>query len=447
MKKLINALLLFITICLFNVYCIFAEENIIIDKENDYYSTEDMDDKSGENDMTRPEETIITNCSRKYAKTINIKWKKINNTDGYCVYRATQKEGKYRKVATTIDNEFEDKVKAEFDYYYRVRVYKEYGDKKFYSQYSPAIKVSSKIKKKSNKLKVVDIQEKLYTYKEMKTDLKNLKEKYNDYFTYKVAGKTYDGRNIYIVCIGNKNADKKILVQSTIHGREYMNSAICMAQLEYYLNNWNSMYDDIYTYGDLFNKTCVYMMPMLNPDGVCISQFGVNGIKDNKLRENLLKMNGISDYKRWKANVRGVDINRNFSNSWEQTGVPGISMYSGKKADSERETRIIKRIINKYDFEFVLSYHSMGNRVYWNIGQSGKIYTDTYKLARKISKITGYSLGESSKPRGLSYNWTIFDKKIPEIIIENGYGVCPLPVSEYRIVWKRNKDLISKLIR
>ena len=447
MKKLITMFLLALSVCFINIQYIFAEENVISDKDSDYYNSEDLNNQLGDTDMTKPDSTKITKYSRKYARTINIKWKKVKNADGYCIYRATEKNGRYRRVGTTTNNTYEDKVKAEVDYFYKIRVYKEYEDKKVYSDYSSIIRVRSKIKKKVNKLKIVDIQEKLYTYKEMQKDLKLLNEKYSDHFTYKVAGRTYDGRDIYIICLGNKNADNKILVQSTIHGREYMNSAICMAQLEYYLNNWNAMYDEKFTYGDLFNRTCVYMMPMINPDGVSISQFGVNGIKDKKLRNKLKGMSGISNYERWKANARGVDINRNFSNNWKKEGVAGASMYSGKKADSERETRIIKRIINKYSFDFILSYHSMGDLVYWNIGQSGEIYTETYKLARKISKITGYPLGEKSEPEGLSYNWTILDKNIPEIIIENGYGVCPLPISEYKIVWKKNKDLISKLIR
>lgn len=446
MKKYISLLLIVISICFINIKYTFAEENVISDKGNDYYSSDDLNVQPEDSDMLKPDSTKITQYNRKYARTINIKWKKVKKADGYCVYRATEKNGKYRKVATTTDNIYEDKVKPTVDYYYKVRVCKEYETKKLYSDYSVAIKVRSRIKKKVNKLRVVDIEEKLYTYKEMQKDLILLKKMYPDYFTYKVAGRSYDGRDIYIICIGNKKADKKILVQSTIHGREYMNSALCMAQLEYYLNNWNVMYDEKFTYGDLFNRTCVYMMPMLNPDGVCISQYGVKGIKDKKLRDKLKGMQGISNYERWKSNARGVDINRNFSNHWEKKGVAGGSMYSGRKADSERETRIIKRIINKYDFDFILSYHSMGDRVYWNIGQSGGIYKKTYKLARRISKITGYSMGEKSKPEGLSYNWTILDKNIPEIIIENGYGVCPLPVSEYKVVWKKNKELIPKLI-
>lgn len=425
----------------------YAHENDMHISKINYYNSKEKIYFEGEDIVVKPEKTTIIKASRKYASYVELKWKKIRKADGYCIYRSKEKSGRYKRVAEVSNNRYVDKVKSKEKYYYKVRVYVNNGEARVYSDYSNIMKVSKTIRKKVNRLSVVDINKELYTYREMEEDINILKEKYPDYFTYKIAGRSYDGRNIYIICLGNKNAEKEVLIQSTIHGREYMNSAICMAQLEYYLNNWNAMFDGKYTYGELFNKTCVYIMPMLNPDGVAISQFGYNSIKNEKLRNALKEMSGIENYKRWKSNARGVDLNRNFSTFWSKDGEIGSSFYSGRKPDSERETRIIKKIINKHDFEFVISYHSMGNRVYWDIGQSGEIYNATYKLARKISNITGYPLGEKSEPEGLSYNWTIYEKNIPEIIIENGFGVCPLPVTEYKKTWKVNKELIPKIIR
>ncbi len=444
MVFLIMAIYLFV-----NIENSYANDDVINNEKVYYYNIEQLLDETGDNVVVDNTAVVkIRSVKRKYASVINIKWTKIKNATGYCVYRSTERNGRYKKVADTTYNNYTDRVKPKQRYYYKVRAYWiDEDEKRVIGNYSESAKAVYTVKRKVNRLTVVDINEKLYTYLEMKDDLRILKKKYPDYFTYKIAGKSYDDRNIYIICLGNKNANKKILVQSTIHGREYMNSAISMAQLEYYLNNWNAMYDDKYTYGDLFNNTCIYIMPMLNPDGVTISQFGYRRINNVKLRNALKSMSGIDNYERWKANARGVDVNRNFDSFWRSSGTPGSSFYSGKKPNSERETRIIKRIINKYKFDFVISYHSMGNVVYWNIGQKGKIYNKTYKLAKEISNIMGYPLGEESVPEGLSYNWTIYEKNIPEIIIENGNGICPLPVSEYKKTWKNIKDLIPEIIR
>lgn len=37
------------------------------------------------------------------------------------------------------------------------------------------------------------------------------------------------------------------------------------------------------TYQELFNKVAVYIVPMANPDGVTISQYGVSEIKSKNL--------------------------------------------------------------------------------------------------------------------------------------------------------------------
>ncbi len=69
---------------------------------------------------------------------------------------------------------------------------------------------------------------------------------------------------------------------------------------------------------------------MVNPDGVTISQKGVDGISDAVLKsqledcyqQDLVSGNAYSDSRQyfalWKANARGVDLNRNFDAGWEE---------------------------------------------------------------------------------------------------------------------------------
>ena len=52
---------------------------------------------------------------------------------------------------------------------------------------------------------------------------------------------------------------------------------------------------------------------MVNPDGVTISQYGPKKIRNAKLRSNLYKIADGVDFKIWKANARGIDINRNYA--------------------------------------------------------------------------------------------------------------------------------------
>ena len=77
-----------------------------------------------------------------------LKWKKVKNADGYVVYRATKKNGKYKKIKTikkagTV--RFTDKkLKKGFAYYYKVRAYRKTAVAKVYGNDSAAKKVKIK---------------------------------------------------------------------------------------------------------------------------------------------------------------------------------------------------------------------------------------------------------------------------------------------------------------
>ncbi len=396
--------------------------------------------------MVRLPKNSIQSYDRTYASKITLTWSKTNNATGYQVYRATSKNGKYKRISNTSKMTYSDKnISPKKTYYYKIRAYKKIDGKVFcYSEFSTIRIVRSKVKSKiKEKRTIVDSTKKKYSYNEMRSDINRLAKKYSKYMTYSVAGTTADGRNIYLIKLGNQKAKKKILVQSTIHAREYMNSILTMSQLEYYLQNWNCMFDSTQTYGDTFDNVCVYIMPMLNPDGVTISQYGIRGIRSAKLRAKLANMPGIDNPTRWKSNARGVDLNRNFGAFWSKRGYPSADFYSGPYANSERETKTIEKLIKRNSVKYVLSYHSTGTDVFWNVGQTGKIYRETKKLATTVANYIGYPLGEQSVPEGLSYNWTIYNMNIPELIIETGYMRCPAPISEFKSIWNSNKNLVA----
>ena len=53
---------------------------------------------------------------------------------------------------------------------------------------------------------IVNCKSKKYSYSDMKKDIQQLAKKYPDYCSYKVIGKTRQGRNIYDFMIGNPEA-------------------------------------------------------------------------------------------------------------------------------------------------------------------------------------------------------------------------------------------------
>ena len=69
-----------------------------------------------------------------------------------------------------------------------------------------------------------------------------------------------------------------------MHAREWLNSQLVMKMIEqcasqYYTGSYGGR-----TYRRLFKNVCFYVIPMLNPDGVNISQYGLARIKDADLK-------------------------------------------------------------------------------------------------------------------------------------------------------------------
>lgn len=299
---------------------------------------------------------------------------------------------------------------------------------------------------------IVNTGHKKYTYGEMKKDLQLLQEKYSFCpLQVNVIGKSADKRNLYEVVLGNPNAKKHLLVIANLHAREYMTTQLTVKQIERYLSFYHKK-----IHGKKVKKTlgkvAIHIIPSANPDGTAISQKGFGAIRNKKLRKALKKMGG-SSY-RWKANARGVDLNRNW-NSWFKTGGQrGSAGYRGPKAESEPEVKSIvsrvNRIKSKGRICGVISYHSTGSILYGRCAGQANAATrkNTARMTNLAQKMTGYSLmpvESVTSARGCSREYFLYKKQIPCITLEIGRGSCPLSSGEFPSIWRKNKNLVIRM--
>lgn len=81
-------------------------------------------------------------------RTATIEYKKVSGADGYQIYRADSKNGKYYKIADRAQKKMgictSYKLKAKHTYYYKIRTYQTVNGKKLYSSYSAVKKVKTK---------------------------------------------------------------------------------------------------------------------------------------------------------------------------------------------------------------------------------------------------------------------------------------------------------------
>ena len=289
---------------------------------------------------------------------------------------------------------------------------------------------------------IVDIYDTKYSYSDMSRDIKKMAKSYQDVMELSVLTKTADSNNVYCIRLGNENAKKKILIQSTMHAREWLNSQLVMKMAErcckyYYSGKYNGT-----AYNKLFNKVCVYIVPMLNPDGVNISQYGLKRIKSSSLKK-LVKRLGRGSYSRWKANARGVDLNRNFNAGFRKNSSRGTRRgregYSGPYALSERETKAIAKLIDETKPKAVINYHEAGRVIY---------YTRSSSLLNLVRQKTGYRpIRESISGANGSLGDYLTKKGITWCTPETCSGTAPVGHSQFYYEWGRHRDMIQAVAK
>ena len=299
-----------------------------------------------------------------------------------------------------------------------------------------------------------------YSYRDMEQDIQELQAKYGSRMTVNVIGTSADGRNLYEIVVGNVNAGKHVMIQAAIHGREYMTPLLVMKQLETALEQYDTGSCEGTAYSSLFDQAAIHFLPMVNPDGVAISQFGLQGINSPLLRQTIQNayekdlaegrttqsMDRYLTY--WKANGRGVDLNSNFDANWENLndlGHPSYAGYKGESAASEPESRALVNLAGKYSWSLVLNYHSMGEVIYWDY-EGNRVQAESKELADLVSGITGYrQIGTSGG--GGHKDWVqIRETPIPSITVEVGSVACPMPLSEWARVWPQNETVWAAVL-
>lgn len=299
---------------------------------------------------------------------------------------------------------------------------------------------------------VVTVVEK-YSYDQMEKDIQALSARYGSKMQTNVFGTTLDGRNLYEIVLGNPDAQKHILIHAGIHAREYMTPLLVMKQLEYGLEFYETGSFEGQPLSNILDKVAIHYVPMANPDGVGLSQFGISYIRSEELRQAIQQcyaddlalgrtQAAFEHYLLyWKANARGVDLNQNFPANWElvnSSSLPSYATYKGISALSEPESLALANLTNSRSWAATISYHSMGEVIYWDY-EGNQQYQASKELVDLVAAQTGYRPAGSSGHGGYK-DWTqIKENPIPGLTIETGNVACPLPLSQYERIWHQNK--------
>lgn len=276
-----------------------------------------------------------------------------------------------------------------------------------------------------------------YTFDVLEKDLERLKEDFPKLETG-IIGRSVWGKSLYYIRIGSGN--NKILYNGAHHGMEWITSAMLMRFAKEFLEaeKENRAMRGFST-AALSKRTSLYIVPMLNPDGVRLATLGMPNRLDVRTRQRLLRMNGSADFSRWQANANGVDLNHNYDAMWQKSknmeveyGIysPGATRFSGTHPECEPESRAMAEFTRQHSFSMAIAFHSQGRVIYH--GFMGKEPVNSLKIAKAFTRISPYQLDntEGIASYGGYKDWFVdrFDR--PGYTIEVGMGQNPLPISQ-----------------
>ena len=304
-------------------------------------------------------------------------------------------------------------------------------------------------------------QSSLYTYGEFQRDMAALQNNAGTALRVDEIGQTVDGNKLYDFRVGNPAAERHLLVFGGIHAREYITAQLVMRQLVQLLSDQstNGGYENI-AVRELLSNTEIHFIPMANPDGISISQLGLEGLHTEAVRETVRQIAAKdgkalteSYLRQWKSNANGVDLNRNFDARWESyndhLGHASADHYKGTAPECELESKALADLTRQFQFDATLSYHTQGEVIYWNFGQEGELKNMSLLLANRVSELTGYRLdGNFQALDTAGYkDWAISKLGIPSLTIEAGHGGNPVDPAQMDAIWRENRDVVPMILK
>lgn len=288
-----------------------------------------------------------------------------------------------------------------------------------------------------------------YTYEIMERDVLGLKSRY-PFIEIGVAGKSVLGKNLYTLKLGNGPVE--VFYNAAHHSLEWITSPMLMK----YIENFAKAYTEGlpmhgYDLRDIWLQTTIYIMPMVNPDGVDLVLQGLQ--RDNPFYDQLIAWNNgrMNFGEVWQANIRGVDLNHNYDASWQlskqaeaEYGVhgPGPTRFSGQSPESEPESKAVADFTRTHNFRLVLAYHSQGEVIYWTY--LNKTPPEARRIGEVFSQLSGYPLAEATGITSYAgyKDWFIDKYQRPGFTIEVGLGTNPLPISQFAKIYRDNEEVL-----
>lgn len=219
-----------------------------------------------------------------------------------------------------------------------------------------------------------------YPYRQLLQDVASLAQEHDPYhFRFEVIGATVEERPIIALMLGRGNV--YALVLAGVHANECANTPMVMQAVSDLLSRSRQGDKAV---SDVLNAVTFVLVPCVNPDGydLCVAY----------------RRNSKGYFK--KANVNGVNLNRNFPTVyWGNGKTYDKNDYAGPSPASEPETAALVSLIQKYPYSAMIDLHSRGRQIY--CGKGGFDSEDIHgALSAEALDALTFELAETLLPQG-----------------------------------------------
>ena len=260
------------------------------------------------------------------------------------------------------------------------------------------------------------------------------------------------GRPIWALVIGS--GPRRVLYSGAHHANEWITATVLLKFAEDYaaaIQSGGTIAGQ--NAQELSQYATIYIVPMVNPDGVDLVT-GVLQPNDEQYERALAlarEYPNIPFPDGWKANLEGVDLNLNYPAGWllareikysQGYTRPGPRDYVGRAPLNQIESLALYDFTFRVDPELVLAYHSQGQVIYYQYG--GIEIPGARELAERFAELSGYAIEDV--PYASSFagykDWFIQQFRRPGFTIEVGTGVNPLPISQFDEIYAHNQPIL-----
>lgn len=254
---------------------------------------------------------------------------------------------------------------------------------------------------------------------------------------------TAGGREVELLKMGQ--GGRSVLLTAAHHANESITGLLLWRMLEAYcygVEKDGSLWD--FSCRRLFQRTTLYAVPLVNPDGCDLIAGSVSEKEWKKAEKLAANQPSVPFPQGWKANLQGVDLNLNYPARWElakqmKAQQPGPRDFPGYEPLDQPETVALAELTGQIRPDAVAAWHTQGRELYAGGND---------RLSKLLGKCSGYpwvSVPYESANGGFR-DWYLQEFSGFGVTVEAGSGENPLPLSDLSRMLEENLPVFVLLL-